>query len=96
MLVPLFERYAAGDSAGMNRKKESTLTMSQAEFMQFLADSNLIDKKLTGRECKALFIRVNVRFFLHFSSFPLHFPSFPLHFGSFWLSFVEIGSWMMS
>jgi hypothetical protein len=60
VLIPLFERYAAGDSHGMNKKKEGKLTMSQAEFMQFLTDGNLIDKKLTGRECKALFIRVNL------------------------------------
>lgn len=35
-------------------------TMSQSEFLQLLSDSKLIDKRLTGRECKALFIRVNL------------------------------------
>lgn len=35
-------------------------TMTQSEFIQLLSDGKLIDKRLTGRECKALFIRVNL------------------------------------
>ncbi len=35
-------------------------TMTQGEFIQLLLDGQLIDKRLTGRECKALFIRVNL------------------------------------
>ena len=34
--------------------------MSQADFIGLLEAGGLIDDKLTGRECKAMFVRVNL------------------------------------
>ena len=49
ILFPVFSRFAGPDGA-----------MSQADFIGLLEAGGLIDDKLTGRECKAMFVRVNL------------------------------------
>jgi hypothetical protein len=52
-----------GNEDSSSRADREMPTMSQSEFMQLLTDGKLIDlldKRLTGRECKALFVRVNL------------------------------------
>ena len=44
ILFPVFSRFAGPDGA-----------MSQADFIGLLEAGGLIDDKLTGRECKAMF-----------------------------------------